>query len=64
MVKIETDLMKEMKSLKKKVSRALMRQDLLLKAFIPEVMPTREELKIMKMKKEFVSEKDLFKALR
>jgi hypothetical protein len=63
MAKIETELMKEMRGLRKEVSLVLRRQDLMLKAIIPEVKPTMGEVKIIKARKEFGSEKDLFKAL-
>jgi hypothetical protein len=64
MVRLETELMKEMRSLRRGIFLILRRQDLMLKAFIPEAKPTKEEIKIIAKKKEFGSEKDLFKALR
>jgi len=64
MEKIETELIKEMKLLRKSVDLMLKRQELLLKVLIPEVRPTKEELKIIKRKKEFGEEKELFEALR
>ncbi len=64
MVRVETDLMKEMKNLRKGVSLILKRQDLMLKTLIPEIKPTKEEIKIVRARKQFGAEKELFKALR
>jgi hypothetical protein len=64
MAKLETDLMKEVRSLRREVSLILRKQDLMLRALVPEVKPTKEELKIIKKRKEFGTEKELFKALR
>lgn len=64
MKRVETDLMKEMKDLRKEVSLILRKQDIIFKAIIPEVRPTKKEMKIIKSRKGFGTEKDLFKALR
>jgi hypothetical protein len=52
------------RSLRREVSLILRKQDLMLRALVPEVKPTKEELKIIKKRKEFGTEKELFKALR
>jgi len=64
MRKVETDLMKEMRCLKKDVSLILRRQDLMVRALVPEVQPTKKEMRIIRARKGFASEKELFKALR
>jgi len=63
-MKMEPDLIKEIRSLRKEVSLILRRQELMLEALIPQAKPTKEEMKIIKKRKEFGSEKELFKALR
>ncbi len=64
MFKVENELMKEIRGLRKQVSLILRRQELVLRAMIPEVQPTNEEMKIIRARKKFGSEKHLFKALR
>jgi len=64
MVNVETKLMKEMRSLRKEMSLVLKRQDLVLRTLVPEVKPTKEEMRIIKTRKQFGTEKDLFKSLR
>jgi hypothetical protein len=63
-MKTETDLIKEIRSLRKEVSLLLRRQELMLEALVPQVKPTKDEMKIIRKRKEFGREKELFKALR
>jgi hypothetical protein len=63
-MKMEVDLIKEIRSLRKEVSLILKRQELMLETLIPQAKPTKEEMKIIKKRKKFGSEKELFKALR
>ena len=53
MTKIEIELMKEIKSLRREISLILRKQDLMLKALVPEIEPSKEEIKIIKSKKEY-----------
>ncbi len=48
MRRIETDLMKEMRGLRKDVSLILRRQDIMVRAMVPEVRPTRNEVRAIK----------------
>ncbi len=63
-MKAETELLKEIRTRKKELNLLSRRQDIIMKALIPEVKPTKEELRIMKSKKKFLSEREWRKALR
>ncbi len=62
-MRAETELLKEMRGVKRELSLVLKKQDMILGAMIPEAEPTKREIGIINSKKKFVGEKFWRRAL-
>lgn len=63
-MRTETDLLKELRSMRRELSLLSRKQDIILKAMIPEVEPTSAEMRMIKSRKRFVGERVWRKAFR